>query len=67
MPKFKLSATFPIGLHVVVKLPSKTTDKRIQNLIESDEQNNFNRKFVEVQPCTSLEIILTGFFLKISR
>ena len=46
---------FTIGLHVI-----KTTYKKIQNLIESDAQNYFNLKSVEVQPCTSLEIMLNG-------
>ena len=37
-----------------------TTNKKNQNLIESDAQNYFNWKLVEVQPCTCLEIILNG-------
>ena len=31
-----------------------TTDKRIQNLLESDAQNDFNRKSIEVQPLWKL-------------
>ena len=44
-PKFKFSAKFPIGLHAVLQLQIKKN----QNLMESDAQNYFNRKSIEVQ------------------
>ena len=45
LPKFKFSANFPIGLHVI--LP--TTDKKIQKCLISYVKKYFNRKSVEVQ------------------
>ena len=62
LPKFKFSAEFPIGLYVILKLQIK-----IQNLIESDVKNYFDRKPVEVQACPSLEIVLNGLCLQIIR
>ena len=38
------------------------TEKKNQNLIESDAQNYFYQKSVEVQPCTSLKIILDSLY-----
>ena len=49
------SAKFPRGLHMIFKLRIKKS-----KLDESDAQNYFNRKYVEVQPFTSLKIILNG-------
>ena len=42
-----------------------TTEKKIQNLIESDAQNYFNPESVEVLPCTSLEISLNELCFQI--
>ena len=50
LPKFKFSVEFPIGLHVILQLQIK----KIQNCLLSQVQNHFNRKSVEVQPCTPL-------------
>ena len=58
LPKFKFSAKFPIGLHVILKLQIK----EIQNLIESDAQNYFNRKFVELC-CEILVLALSVSFI----
>ena len=40
LPKFKFSAKFPVGLHVILKLQ---INNLIQNLIESDAKNYFDR------------------------
>ena len=63
LPKFKFSAKFPIGLHVIFKLQIKKN----QNLFESDAQNYFKRKSVGVQPCTPLKIVLNGLCFQIIR
>ena len=63
LPKFKFSAKFPIGLHVILQIQIK----KIRKWLLSYVKNYFNRKSVEVQPCTSLEIMLNGFCLKIIR
>ena len=44
LPKFKFSAKFPIGLHMILELHIK----KILNLLESDAQNYFNRKSIGV-------------------
>ena len=63
LPNFKFSAKFPIG----VTHDFTSTDKKIQNLIESGVQNYFSQKSFEVQPCTSLEIIVNGLCFQIIR
>ena len=40
----------------------KTTDTKMENLFESDAQNYLNRKSDQVQPYTSLEIVLNGLY-----
>ena len=61
LPKFKFSVKFPIGLHVYFT----NTDKKIRKWLLSYVKNYFNRKSVEVQRWTPLEIMLNGFCLKI--
>ena len=61
LPKFKFSAKFPIGLHVILQIQIKKNRKWLLSYVK----NYFNRKSVEVQPCTPLEIMLNGFCLKI--
>ena len=45
LPKFKFSAKFPIGLHVILQ----NTDKKIRKRLLYCVKNYFNRKSVEVQ------------------
>ena len=63
LPKFKFSAKFPIGLHMILQIQIKKNRKWLLYYVK----NYFNRKSVEVQPCTPLEIMLNGFCLKITR
>ena len=63
LPKFKFSAKFPIGLHVILQIQIKKIRKWLLYCVK----NYFNRKSVEVQPCTPLEIMLNAFCLKIIR
>ena len=63
LPKFKFLAKFPIGLHVILQIQIKKIRKWLLYYVK----NYFNRKSVEVQPCTPLEIMLNGFYLKIIR
>ena len=51
LPKFKFSANFPIGLHVILQLQIK----KIQKCLISYVKIYFNRKSVEVQRWTPLE------------
>ena len=63
LPKFKFSAKFPIGLHVILQIQIKKIRKWLLYYVK----NYFNRKSVEVQRWTPLEIMLNGFCLKITR
>ena len=63
LPKFKFSAKFSIGLHVILQ----NTDRKIRKWLLYYVKNHFNRKSVEVQCWTPLEIMLNGFCLKIIR
>ena len=54
LPKFKFSAKFPIGLHVILQIQIKKIRKWLLYYVK----NYFNRKSVEVQRWTSLEIML---------
>ena len=58
LPKFKFSAKFPIGLHVILQIQIKKIRKWLLYYVK----NYFNRKSVEVQRWTPLEITLNGFF-----
>ena len=64
LPKFKFSAKFPIYRFT---RDFTNTDKKIRKWLLYYVKNYFNRKSVEVQPCTPLEIMLNGFCLKIIR
>ena len=55
LPKFKFSAKFPIVLQVILQIQKK---KLKMTAIAYYVKNYFNRKSVEVQPCTPLEIML---------
>ena len=57
LPKFKFSANFPIGLHVIYKIQLKKN----QNCLISYVKKYINRKSVEVQPWTPLEVSLNEF------
>ena len=60
LPKFKwFSAKFPIGLHVILQIQIK----KFENDFCIMWKIILNRKSVEVQPCTPLEIMLNGFRL----
>ena len=59
LPKFKFSAKFPIGLHVILQIQIKKNRKWLLYYVK----NYFNRKSVEVQRWTPLEIMLNGFCL----
>ena len=59
LPKFKFSAKFPIGLHVILQIQILKN----QNCLICYEQNYFNRKSVGVQRCTPLQVILNEFCL----
>ena len=48
LSKFKFSARFPIGLHVILQIQIK----KIQKCIISYVKNHFNRKSIGVQPWT---------------
>ena len=63
LPKFKFSAKFPIGLHVILQIQIKKNRKWLLYYVKK----YFNRKSVEVQRWTPLEIMLNGFCLKIIR
>ena len=59
MPKFEFSANR-------FSRDFRTTDKKIQNLLESDAQIFFfNRKSVGLQPCTPLLIVFNGLCFQI--
>ena len=53
LPKFKFSAKFPIGLHVILHL---VQIKKIQICLTSYHENYFKRKAVGVEHRTPLEI-----------
>ena len=59
LPKFKFSAKFPIGLHVILQIQIKKNPKWLLYYVKND----FNWKSVEVQRWTPLEIMLNGFCL----
>ena len=63
LPKFKFSAKFPIGLHVILPIQIKKIRKWLLYYVKK----YFNRKSVEVQRWTPLEIMLNGVCLKIIR
>ena len=60
--KFKFSANFSIGLHVIVQMQIK----KIQKCLISYVKNYFNRKSVKVQPWTPVEVILNEICLWIT-
>ena len=62
LPKFKFSANFPIGLHVILQLQIK----KIQKCLISYVKKYFNRKSVELQRWTPLEVIQNEFCLWIT-
>ena len=62
LTKFKFSANFHIGLHVILQLQIK----KIKKCLISYVNKYFNRKSVEVQRWTPLEVIQNEFCLWIT-
>ena len=61
LPKFKFSVKFPIVTHNFTTTDKKNSKLRTCNILSA---KLFLPK-IEVQPCTSLEIMLNGFCLQI--
>ena len=59
LPKFKFSANFPIGLHVILQIQILKKKSKMPNILGG---KYLNRKSVsEVQPWAPLEVILNEF------